>query len=514
MSNLVTRFSKSFQSIDRAALLLMLVLSLVIGGLLLKGDRTAAKVRDFSWQGRQVGANDAAFILTFSRPMDHASVEQHLRLAPPLPGKASWAGRRMAYTLDMPAPYGETFNVILDKARDRFSSADDTRAQMQPYTGTFQTRDRAFVYLGVNGETAGRLVLQNLTQQEQKILTPDNLVVIDFKPYPDGDRILFSATDRATQQDGMLDQQLYTVTTGITVQAPANLADAKSSLLPQTLKPKPNPAAGVVTQVLDNKEYQNLKFDLSPDGQTIVVQRVNKQNPADLGLWMLKADMPPVPIKTQPGGDFLIAPDSHSLAMAQGQGMAILPLDANAEALDFLPKFGVVLSFAKDGSAAAMVKFNTDPNNPTRSLFIVTNQGSEKELLKTDGSILSAQFAPTKTNLYCLFTRRVPGDTYVEEPYLAAVNLATGKQIDLLRLPVQRDIQMSLAPDGLGILFDQILSTTNDSSGDAVVRGSEGKAIANSQLWFLPLLQDKAGIPLQTQPQPLDLPGLHPLWLP
>lgn len=504
-----TRF---LQPIDRTALFFMLVLTLVIGFFLIKGDRAVARVRDFSWQERQVGAEDAAFILTFSRPMDYASVEQNLQINPPLPGKFSWAGRRMAYTLETPAPYGEAFEVKLAGAIDRFSQADHAQAQMQPFTGQFRTRDRAFIYLGVAGEEAGRLVLQNLTSQEQKILTPKNLLVMDFKPYPEGDRILFSATERSTEaKRGLADQQLYRVTTGIQVQAPAL---TPGTVQRQNSEPARSPQpAGTVNLVLDNKEYQNLKFDLSPDGHTIVVQRVNKQDPSKFGLWLLQAGNPPQPIDTEPGGDFLIAPDSQSLAMSQGQGMAILPFESSAEPLDFLPKYGVILNFASDGTAAAMIRFNRDPENPTRSLFLVTNQGNEKELLKTDGSFLDAQFDPTKQNLYCLLTRRVPGDEYVEEPYLTAINLKTGKVIDLLQLPIQQDIQMSLAPDGLGILFDQVVSGAENKSS-STVRGRDGKAITSSQLWALPLAQDDEGVPVPVQPEKLEIAGLRPRWLP
>jgi hypothetical protein len=510
MMNLLTNLRKSLYPLDRAAVILMLLLSLVIGFLVLKGDRTAAKVRDFSWQNRQVGAEDTAFILSFSRPMDHQSVEKNLHLEPDLPGKFSWAGRRMAYTLEAPAPYGKAFELKLGGARDRFSQPDDSRTQMQPFTGQFRSRDSVFIYLGVEGDEEGRLVLENLTRNEQHILTPENLVVMDFKPYPDGDRVLFSAIDRSVQTQSVLEQKLYTVNTGIQVQAPVSLAGAaQTGSSPKAPQPQ---SVGTTDLILDSKDYQNLKFDLSPDGQVIIVQRVNKQNPGDFGIWMLKTGEAPKPIKTEPGGDFLIAPDSRSLAMSQGQGMAILPLQTDAQTLDFLPKYGVILSFANDGSAAAMVKFNTNPNNPTRSLFLVTNQGTEKELLKTDGSILNAQFDPLKENLYCLYTKRLPGDVYLEEPYLAAIPLKTAKRVDLLRLPLQRDIQMSLAPDGLGILFDQVVS--DQANGKGLLRSSEGKAIATSKLWFLPVLQDNKGTPLPSEPQELGLVGLRPLWLP
>lgn len=509
MANPITTLRKSFQPIDRIAILLMLILALVIGGIVFKGDRTAPRVRDFTWQNRQVGAEDAAFLLTFSRPMNQSSVEQNLRLDPPLPGKFSWAGRRMAYTLDQPAPYGKAFSVKLQGARDRFSQTTDDRASLQPFIGEFKTRDRAFVYLGIDGSETGKLILQNLTTQQKQVLTPDSLAVMDFKSYPEGDRVLFSALDRSRPASGLLDQQLYTVTTGIQVQAPAS-TPGKSQPSPQL---RPQQPAGIVELVLDNKTSQNLKFDLSPDGQTIVVQRVNRANPGEVGIWILKPDTAPKPVKTEPGGDFMITPDSGAIAMSQGQGMAILPLAETAEPLDFLPKFGVVLTFAKDGSAAAMVKFNTDPKNPTRSLFLVNNQGTDKELLRTDGAILSAQFDPARKNLYCLMTRRIPGVTYQEQPYLTAIHLETAQVVDLLQLPIQRDIQMSLAPDGLAILFDQVVDAA-DNQQESTIRGSEGKAIASSKLWLVPVLQDEKNMPIPAQPQEVGVTGLRPRWLP
>lgn len=491
------------QPLDRAAILLMLVLSLAIGGVLLKGDRSAPNIRSFSWQGKQVGADDTAFVLNFSRPMDHASVEQNLQIAPPLPGKTSWAGRRMAYTLNVPAPYGTNFELKLQAARDRFSLPNEAKTQMQPFVGQFRSRDRAFVYLGVKGEEAGRVVLYNLTQNRRDVLTPANLAVSDFEPYPQGDRILFAANDRESQNQNLLNQQIYTATTGIAVQPPADSS-----------QPAKLGRSAEIELLLDSRDYQNLKFDLSPDGEKVVVQRVSRKNPADFGAWLIQEGQPPQALKGQPGGDFLIAPDSKSLAINQGQGVAILPLEPGGEALDFLSQFGETLSFARDGSSAAMVKFNADPVNPTRSLFLVTNQGSKRELLKTDGSFLNAQFHPSRPLLYCLYTKVVPGDDYQEQPYLAAIDLKTAKHTDLLVLPIQRDVQMSLSPDGLGILFDQIVPVGDGDNSDSLIRSSEGRAIDSSSLWVLPLIADDAGNPLQAEPKSLPFAGLRPRWLP
>lgn len=499
------------ERLDRVAITLIAVMAVIMGLLVLGGDHTAPRIRDFSWEDRQVGAEDTAFLLTFSRPMNHESVENNLRVEPPLPGKFSWAGRRMAYTLETPAPYGTDFKVQIQGARDRFSQPQ-TENLMPPFEGQFRTRDRAFVYLGVQGEEAGRLVLENLSKNEHRILTPANLSVMDYKPYPEGDRILFSASNREGDQiQSLLDQKLYTVTTGIQIVSPAKSpTELKTGENPEPVAAQP---PGVVELVVDSKDYQNLKFDLSPNGEIIIVQRVNRQNPAEFGLWQIRQGQAPSPLETEPGGDFLIAPDSSSLAMSQGQGMAILPLESGADPLDFLSKFGVVLSFARDGSAAAMVKFNRDPNNPTRSLFLVTNTGVDKELVKTDGSFLSAQFSPNRQILYVLMTRRLPGDQFVEQPYIAAINLENSQITKLLDLPVQRDVQMSLAPDGLALIFDQVQASDQPPTQSSLI-GSDGKAIATSRLWALPLLADQAGNSKLVQPQELPLLGLRPRWLP
>lgn len=502
MSGQIMTSKKRLQPIDRVGLGMMLVLSLLIGLLLLNGDHTAPRVRSFSWQGKQVGAEDTAFTLTFSRPMDHATVETNLKINPPLPGKFSWAGRRMAYTPLYPAPYGTEYKLQLQGAKDLFSREKGNETLIEPFNASFRTRDRAFAYVGLDREEHGRLILYNITTQKKTILTPQDLVVMDFKPYPDGDKILFSASERKSQEQGLLNQQLYTVTTGLDFQSP--------SQTPVSSEPP-----GQVRLVLDSKDYQNLKFDLSPDGKTIAIQRINRRNPAEFGIWVIQPDAKPRPLDNQPGGDFLITPDSTSLAIAQGQGVAILPLKPAAEPLDFLPKFGTVLSFARDGSAAAMLKFNTDY---TRSLFLVNNQGTQQELLRTTGSVLKCDFTPNKDKLYCLLTQLIEGDEYQEQPFVAAIDLKESKESKdspvqpLVVLPNQRDIQMSLSPDGLALLFDQLVTTAPAPTDN--LRTDEGEAISTGFLWLLPLADTAASdTPRQIKPEQL-LPGFQPHWLP
>ncbi len=496
--------NKSFlQPLDRAAIALILILSVTIGMLLWSGDRSSSRVREFSWENQQIGAEDRGFILTFSRPMNHTSVEQNLRLDPPLPGKFSWAGRRMAYTLISPAPYGSEYQLKLQGAKDKFAKDNQPERQIQPFTSKFKTRDRAFAYIGIEGNEAGRLMLVNLSAKEPKPipLTPPDLVVTEFKSYPLGDRILFSANPRSFQRQGLLEQSLYVVTTGIVPQS----NDAPSK------RPEP---AGTIKMVLDNKDYQNLKFDLSADGQIIVAQRVGRRNRADFGLWIIKPDGKPKPLKGQPGGDFKIAPDSKAIAIAQGEGLAIVPLDnPGDQPLDFLPKFGTIVGFARDGAAAAMVKFNTDR---TRSLFLVNNVGVEKELLRTTGSIIDTQFDPGGKTLYCLLTQLIPGDQFIEEPYIAAINLETSQLRTLVVLKNQRQAHISLSPDAIALLFDQPVTTIQPAAAQSdAPRTDSGEAIVTSRLWLVPLpavSPEATSAPIQ--PESLSIAGLDPQWLP
>lgn len=491
--------SRQLKPIDRTAIAVIIFLSLVLTVFLLGETacgtdcwwKAKANVREFSWENQEkISAEDRAFILTFSRPMNRESVENNLKIKPELPGKISWAGNRMAYTLNRPAPYGTGYEISLFGAKERLGS------EIRPFQKNIRTRDRAFVYLGVQGQEKGRLVLYNLTQQEKEVLTPPRLIVNQFVSYPDRQKILFSATSEENWQQGTLDQQLYTVTTGIN----------QSGTPP-----------GKVELILDNQNYQILEFELSPDGKKIVVRRAKKDDVGDMSLWLIEEEKSPQLLEATEGGEFIIPPDSKTLAIAQGQGVALIPLEKEADPSNFLPQYGQVLTFSPDGKAAAMVNFNLE--NPdqqfTRSLYLVTNQGLEKNLINTDGSILNCQFSPTVKNLYCLLTQLIEGETYREQPYLVSINLENFQVTPLLTLPEYRDVQMSLSPDGLALLFDQVMTISNNANTTPTLRSNSGESIIGSSLWLLvptpTLTQDPKQ---QPELEELPIPGLDPLWLP
>ncbi|MDJ0724499.1 MAG: Ig-like domain-containing protein, partial [Prochloraceae cyanobacterium] len=174
----------SLQPIDKISLSVIFILSIVIVILLGSGKicennncffHTGPTVKKFSWQDKEISAKDTAFVITFDRPMNRASVEKNLVIDPPLPGKISWAGRRLAYTLDNPAPYGLKYKVFLEGATGNYQVAEE----IEPFVGKFKTRDRAFAYIGSEGKEQGRLILYNFTNKTKTLLTPQELTVFD-----------------------------------------------------------------------------------------------------------------------------------------------------------------------------------------------------------------------------------------------------------------------------------------------------------------------------------------------
>jgi hypothetical protein len=481
--------NKPLSPLDRLAIICMTSLAIITLLLLWSGDRTLPQVRDFNWQGRNISAEDTAFTLTFNRSIDRATVEKQLQISPPLPGKISWAGSKLAYTLAHPAPYGNTYKVSLQGAKELIGKQKGKA--MVPFTGNFRTPDRLFAYISSDPANRGQIVIYNFKTHQPTVISPKGLVVTDFKVDQHSQQMIFTAADSkmlAQGQPAIAIQQVYRVSTGI---APRN---QDSQFIPP----------GQLELILDNREYQNVKFDLAPDGNKVVVQRISRKNPGDFALWVVTLDKSAPPSKLKQSGDFVITPDSTEVAAAVGQGVSIFPLTADRGSnLDFLPKFGNVLSFAHDGTAAAMVAYNSDY---TKSLFVVNNQGVEQQVFKTNGSIWDAKFSPAKDIIYALATElKTTGNTSHEEPYLAAIDLKTQKIMMMLLLPIQQGLQMSLAPDGLAVMFDQI--DKGDSTNQILQGGSNGI------LWLLPIPPNLRELTTAVKAERLPLSGWHPRWL-
>jgi hypothetical protein len=263
---------------------------------------------------KKLAAQDRSLVIQFNQPVNQQSVQDNFEINPPLGGTISWSKGKLIYTVTDKPLYGNDYQIKLEGVTSKYGNKPlqgqksklDQNSQ-KPYF-IFSSHDRALVYIGVKQEETGRLILKNITQNQKIILTPPDIVVTNFEIYPDGEKILFSAFEKASGSAGFEQQQLYTITTGLNYQG----AD-----LP--------PRAGRLNLVLSSKQYQNLKFDLSKNGKTIVVQRKNQQNPADSGLWVIPEGEEPRALGI-PAEDFIITPDGQQVAIKQRRGIALTPL--------------------------------------------------------------------------------------------------------------------------------------------------------------------------------------------
>jgi dipeptidyl aminopeptidase/acylaminoacyl peptidase len=394
----------------------------------------------------------------------------------------------LTYTLTELPIYGKKYQVRLP-----ISQGED-------FIGEFYSHDRAFAYIGVNQEERGRLIVcniiqgaNNVTELKKTILTPADLVVTDFQIYPAGDKILFSAFDRSDLGRDTPKQQLYTITTGL------NHYEMGQNL-----------PSGRIERFLDAKTYQNLRFDLSDNGKTLIVQRINHANPGDASLWVINEDgQRPLGIQ---GDNFLLSPDGQQVIVSQTGGVAVIPLTAGGVKPQFLPTYEKVLAFSRDGSQKLMVKLEADNQ---RSLFLLNDKGESKLLLRTPNPILDCQFEPRQEKtLYCLKRDLVmtTDGKVKEEPFLGIIELKTSKLMPIIALPNYRDVQISMSPDGVALLFDQLVTTPFGVRNDLVT--GEGSTIADGRLWLLPLPDQISPNSLpKILPQELNA-GFKPLWLP
>ncbi|NEO25761.1 MAG: hypothetical protein F6K03_02390 [Kamptonema sp. SIO4C4] len=377
--------------------------------------------------------------------------------------------------------------MVLQGAENTPKSSRQTPKTMQAFTSNIATRDRAFAYLGIEGEESGRLLLYNITEAQKIPLTPPDLVVTQFEPYPEGDRILFSAYDVNQEADR---QKLYTVTTGFNYQ-------------PDTT-PQPY---GRIQRVLDAQNYQNFQFDLSTDGNLIVIQRANRDNQEDTGLWLIPQDGTPRSLGIQ-ANTFKITPNSQNLAVTQPRGVSIIPLTPQGQQWEFFPDYEQIVAFSQQNSQRMILL--KENNDVTRSLFVINQQGEDRELLTIRGTLLDCAFEPRKAELlYCLQIETLDRNQSNATPFLTLINTQNGNNFALVELTNDPDVRMSMSPDGRNLLFDQVMLDNPESSSE------RNNSSASGGVWLLPLpdfVNDQENAELIPPEEVTN--GLDPKWIP
>jgi hypothetical protein len=99
-----------------------------------------------------------------------------------------------------------------------------------------------------------------------------------------------------------------------------------------------------------------------------------------------------------------------------------------------------------------------------------------------------------------------PGEVYIEQPYLAEINLKTLETKTLISLAKYQDSKVSVAPDGLGILFER-----SPHNHDAT---AEPSTASNNTIWLAIPNSTEQGNTNPPIVEQLPFVGFQPQWLP
>lgn len=443
---------------------LTLLNGVITGLILLSGLHTIPQVRGWNWDPRWVTVWDRVLFVRFNRVMDLESVVAGWQTDPPLPGRWQTQGQTLAYTLTAPVQYAQVYTVTLETAQDQ-----EGYPLGQPWQQTFRTPPRHWVTVGTGDPYPGRILLVTGQGEEITPLTPASWQVQEMSA--GGDTVAFIAN-----------QHLYTWRSGRFRGMHSRLHKRLDS-----------------TQSL-------LQFRLAEDGTLLLADRLDPHTPGISHLWRLDLQswFPRWQIlPSLAGADFLITPDNTSVLISQGQGLGLVPLQGSPTDIAFLARYGQALAIKRDGTAAAMVEFQTDYQ---RTLWIVTNTGTHFPVFAADGSILQAQFHPTHPVIYSLVTLRDP-ETLAESPVLLAMNWETGEITTIAEGNLDQEIRFDVAPDGAVLLYSLM---THGGIPSGAPLSPSGQPVASAQTFWVPLLDSSAPT---LPPQNLGIPGTGVKWL-
>lgn len=444
----------------------ILVLGLVLAGLMGRGDRQALAVVAFPDQDRHLGVQDAGLTLTFNRWLRPEQLNGTLEITPPLAGRLGGGGRTLTYTFTELPVYSTQYRL-------RWSVAGG-----KPFEADFRSHDRAFAYIGLQGSQEGRLMLYNLSRRQQVPLTPPDLFVTNFRMPPAGDWVFFTAYPRRDPQ-GLKQQTLYRISTGWNFDQPQ----------------RQNIPRGRLEKILDTADYENGRFDLAPDGSVLVMERRSRQNPQENNLWRIS-----------PTGEgrslgltaqrFFFTPDSQGIAVIQDKRFALVPLIENGGAPVYVTGYDDLLAIAPDG-----VQLASKRTPQGQSLWLITRTGEAQEILNSPTVAIDCQFSPRNlAHLYCLKldVSLVQGQ-YQQVPYLAQIDWQKRQEKPILNLPQTQEMQ--IAPDGVGLLFDQVGLDANGG-------------VTSGKIWAMGLPLPPADNPPQGWRSEELIPGFRPRWFP
>jgi hypothetical protein len=168
----------------------VIIVALVISAYAVLVGTATARIVDSSPPEGDLAPITAAVRIGFSAPMDRTSVEERLRLDPPVEGDITWNDNVLHFAPRPALTPGTTYTVTLE-AGARSGTGDKLEDR---YVWQFRTREPRLLYLSrLQPEAEGRQLFVTSLDGASQALTDHAYGVWDYGVHPLGEQVVYSA---------------------------------------------------------------------------------------------------------------------------------------------------------------------------------------------------------------------------------------------------------------------------------------------------------------------------------
>ena len=215
--------------LDKAVIAVLVILSILIGVILLRGDQIGVQVTQTSPAAdTQNVTTRAQLAMTFSEPMKPAALESSLHITPEISFTLRWNGNS-AFVLPRHALQSDTtYSVTIPAGMQ----SEHGRALLHDVSWAFRTGHPRVLYLSPASGMGNLYISETDSNQAPQAITTERFGVYDFAVSPDGRRIVYSSGGDAIGQNNLwlvnadgTNQKLLLPCTNLMCQAPSWSAD-------------------------------------------------------------------------------------------------------------------------------------------------------------------------------------------------------------------------------------------------------------------------------------------------
>ncbi len=404
------------------------LLWLAILAVLFYGDRVQTSVEFFSLEDQTVSSYTERMIFEFNRSVDTVEMEKTFFIDPAVDLELSWVGKKMVASFKEPLKEETSYTVRLGD-----------------YSAHFSTREKQLFYIDSSGENR-QIWSYALTSASSEAMTPVDLLVVDYQITADGNTVVFFATPKnqiTTEEDYSVFPNLYTL-------------DLESLELRQLTE--------------EVEDALNMYFKVSPDGQTILLNRLNLgEDGAPEGTELLvsergkkftsfwKQDLSGV---THEAIDFTA--DSRFIVAQDWNRFKIFPIEEGAYAEQDLGAYAKLLGFSSSRNRLLFLKWKEENSFALSNELIVFDANGGKEVLLQDlGVITDVEITEDAALVLITLEEIKNSDSGI---YLYQAESQNLKRLDENNLFFELNLDLSLDEEWLA--FERQLDLSNEGGGE------------------------------------------------